>query len=312
VSAIVALAALVAGTPASAAPSGAYMVIEIDHQALRRQQLENLLDQVLDALHEASIEHSAASVEGGTVVVALSAARQAPHARNRLESSIPEADFVQRAGGLVEGQLTLTSLDLLARQATLQTREVIARRMQDSGLIGSVSVINDDRVRIETADAATFQTPRSMLPQQGRFTFHLVRANGGESPTDAMTALPYFKGDQPESVQRRPIMTGERLLNANPSRDEQTGEFVVSFRFDAEGTRVLCEITREQLRQRFAILFDGRVLTAPLIAEAICGGSGQITGNFTAQSATDLAVLLSSGALPAPVRIIEEGQTLAR
>jgi protein-export membrane protein SecD len=118
---------------------------------------------------------------------------------------------------------------------------------------------------------------------------------------------PYPQGNgTPEIVERRPRFTGERLVRANPSTDSQTGEFVLSFQLDSEGSRIFCRITRENTGNRFAILLDNQVLTAPRINEPICGGSGQISGNFTAESANNLAVMLRAGALPAPLTVIDE------
>jgi protein-export membrane protein SecD len=151
-----------------------------------------------------------------------------------------------------------------------------------------------------------------MISQQGLVTFHMVReisaeeAEVGLLPVGAMLVQPLLDGTQPEVVTRRPEFTGARLVRANPSTDAQTGEFVLSFQFDQEGARRFCRITTEHTGQRFAILFDNRVMTAPRINEPICAGSGQISGNFTAESASELATIMRAGALPAPFRIVEE------
>jgi protein-export membrane protein SecD len=122
-----------------------------------------------------------------------------------------------------------------------------------------------------------------------------------------MVAQPYGSiGQTAEVVERRARLTGEHLSRASPSTDPQTSEFVLSFQLDNEGSRIFCRITREYVNQRFAILLDNQVLTAPRINEPICGGSGQISGNFSAQSASELSLMLNAGALPAPLTVIEE------
>jgi protein-export membrane protein SecD len=122
-----------------------------------------------------------------------------------------------------------------------------------------------------------------------------------------MVAQPYPEiGSGGEVVERRPRLTGEHLVRAAPSTDQQTGQFVLAFGLDSEGTRIFCRITRDYVNQRFAILLDNQVLTAPTINEPICGGSGQISGNFTAESANNLAIMLRAGALPAPLTVIDE------
>ncbi|RYE86058.1 MAG: protein translocase subunit SecD, partial [Hyphomicrobiales bacterium] len=99
---------------------------------------------------------------------------------------------------------------------------------------------------------------------------------------------------------------GESLTNAQPAFDQQTGRSVVSFQFDTRGAITFGQITSANVGKRFAIVLDNRVITAPVIQQAITGGSGQISGTFNPQTANDLAVLLRAGALPASLDIVEE------
>lgn len=292
---------------------GAYVVIEINRQQLRHQQLDALLDSMTDALSEGSVIYDRATIEGGTAHVRLNEPSDVPRALEMLSLANPDGVYSDAPEGVLEGRIPDRQLNLLAERAAQQTRHVIASRISDLGLRASVQVVDGARVRVQTGEPTLPVSLRNMLVQQGRFTFHLVRDSradfdaSGETPAGTMIAPPYFVGDQAELVEQNAVFTGERLVRANPTTDLQTGEFVLSFRFDAEGTGLFCEITRKHIGQRFGILFDGRVLSAPRINEQICGGTGQISGGFTAESANELAVLLMSGALPAPIRIVEEG-----
>jgi protein-export membrane protein SecD len=107
-------------------------------------------------------------------------------------------------------------------------------------------------------------------------------------------------------VRRRVIVSGENLVDAQPGFDSQTGEAVVNFRFDNRGGRAFGRASQDNVGQRFAIILDDRVISAPVIREAILGGSGQISGSFTIESANDLALLLRAGALPAPLTVLEQ------
>ncbi len=118
-------------------------------------------------------------------------------------------------------------------------------------------------------------------------------------------------GDGPEVVRRRPALTGEHLTAATPRFDSNIGQWVLGFDYDSEGSRIFCRLTTDNVGKRFAILLDGQVLTAPVIRGSICGSGGQIEGNFTPQSATDLAVMLQAGALPAPLTVIEQRSVTA-
>jgi protein-export membrane protein SecD len=107
-------------------------------------------------------------------------------------------------------------------------------------------------------------------------------------------------------VQRRVMVSGDRLTDAGAGFDQQTGQPVVTFRFDSVGAREFGDVTKANVNHRFAIVLDNQVISAPNIQTPILGGSGQITGNFTVQTANNLAILLRAGALPAPLNIIEE------
>jgi protein-export membrane protein SecD len=102
------------------------------------------------------------------------------------------------------------------------------------------------------------------------------------------------------------MVDGNRLSNAGWTTNQQTNEVVVTFRFDTVGAREFGDVTKDNVGRRFAIVLDKKVISAPVIREAILGGSGEISGNFTAQSAADLSALLRAGALPAPLKVIEE------
>jgi len=101
------------------------------------------------------------------------------------------------------------------------------------------------------------------------------------------------------------MVSGDTLTDAEPTFD-QTNQPVVSFRFDSTGARRFGDATKENVGKPFAIVLDNKVISAPVIREPILGGSGQISGSFTTQSASDLALLLRAGALPAPLTVIEE------
>jgi protein-export membrane protein SecD len=108
------------------------------------------------------------------------------------------------------------------------------------------------------------------------------------------------------AIQNRVMLSGDMLVDAHASFDSENNEPVVAFRFNATGARKFADITSENVGKLFAIVLDNRVITAPVIRSPIIGGSGIISGSFTTESANDLALLLRAGALPAPLKIIEE------
>jgi preprotein translocase subunit SecD len=127
---------------------------------------------------------------------------------------------------------------------------------------------------------------------------------GGLPPDDEVL---YGASDkQPYVLEKRVLVSGADLTDAQPGFDQRTSEPIVSFRFNTSGARKFAEVTQQNVGKPFAIVLDNQVISAPVIREPILGGSGQISGNFTVQSANDLAILLRAGALPAPLTIIEE------
>jgi preprotein translocase subunit SecD/SecD/SecF fusion protein len=126
------------------------------------------------------------------------------------------------------------------------------------------------------------------------------RAQGTiEVPSVDGTGLVYVVDDTP-------LMTGEDLTDAQTGFDQQTNEAIVSFRLSTGGARKFADVTQQNVGRPFAIILDDQVISAPVIREPILGGSGQISGNFTVQSANDLAILLRAGSLPAKLTIVEE------
>jgi preprotein translocase subunit SecD len=114
------------------------------------------------------------------------------------------------------------------------------------------------------------------------------------------------EGAQEYVLQETPVVSGEDLVDAQPGFDQRTNEPIISFRFNQSGARRFGNFTKENVGSPFAIVLDNKVLSAPVIREAILGGSGQISGNFTVESAGTLAVQLRSGALPTKLTIVEE------
>src|SRR5271166_5256898 len=142
-------------------------------------------------------------------------------------------------------------------------------------------------------------------------TFQLVdetaNPNAGGAPPPGVDFLPMQDNpNQKIAVRRRVDVDGGDLTDARAGNNPQTGEWVVNFTFNSIGARRFADVTRANVNHRFAIVLDGKAISAPVIREPITGGRGQISGSFTAQSANDLSVLLRAGALPAPLTVVEE------
>ncbi|MEZ5995860.1 MAG: protein translocase subunit SecD [Hyphomonadaceae bacterium] len=302
---------------------GSHLLLEVDTASLRRQQLEDIADQMASALRSAEprIGYTGRAVVGDAARLRLLDAGQAEAARRALRPIARNPlggndiiTFTEGADGAIEARMTADHVRTLSREAAQQSVEVIRRRIDPNGTSEvSITRQGDDRIVVQAPGVTDPEQLKERIGQTALMTFNMVRdvspeeAAQGRVPPGAISVQPYPGiGRSPDVVERRPRFTGERLQRASVGTDPQTGQFVLLFRLDNEGTRLFCRITRDNTGRRFAILLDNQVLTAPTINEPICGGSGQISGNFDSHSVSELALMLNAGALPAPLTVIEQ------
>jgi preprotein translocase subunit SecD len=172
-----------------------------------------------------------------------------------------------------------------------------------------------DRVLVQVPGLQDPSRLKELLGKTAKLTFRMVDLSTtpeqaqqqGRVPPDS-EILPGSKSEnrQPYLIEKRVVVSGEDLTDAQPGFDQRSSEPIVSFRFNTSGGRKFAQATQENVGRPFAIVLDNEVISAPVIREPILGGSGQISGSFTVEQANDLAILLRAGALPAPLTIIEE------
>ena len=219
--------------------------------------------------------------------------------------------------GTPDGLVTLTlqpaALRARARAAVEQSIEIVRRRIDGSGVADpQITRQGEDRIVVELPGVTDPNRIRDLLGQTAKMSFHLVdeKANPA-APPPGEDSLPMTEGPNngPSGtrivVNRHADVDGASLTNATPSQSSQNGQCVVNFTLDSAGGRRFADITRTNLGHRFAIVLDNKVISAPVIQGVIPGGSGQISGSFNPQTATDLALLLRAGALPAPLTVME-------
>ncbi|MEM9344770.1 MAG: protein translocase subunit SecD [Pseudomonadota bacterium] len=195
-----------------------------------------------------------------------------------------------------------------------QSLEIIRRRVDAAGTREpTIQRQGEDRILIQVPGVDSAQELKDLIGTTARLTFHPVvrpAPSAEQSVGPREFVLPEItEGNDPPSVfwvlERTEVLSGDDLSDAQPGFD-QNGNPSVNFQFNPSGARVFCEFTSENVGQPFASVLDGEVVTAPTIQEPICGGAGQITGNFSVQESTELSVLLRAGALPAELTFLEE------
>src|SRR5690606_36120579 len=230
--------------------------------------------------------------------------------------SVQELSVIEAEPGLLRISLTEEGLNYRLSNAVSQSIEVISRRVNELGTTEPVIQRQGaDRVLVQVPGLEDPQRLKDILGQTAKMTFQMVdtsvnaqdvAATGGRAP--AGTTLMYSTDNPPIPyvIEDRVIVSGENLVDAQPGFDQRTNEPIVSFRFDTRGATRFGQATQENVGRLFAIILDDQVISAPQIREPILGGTGQISGSFTVQSASDLAVLLRAGALPATLTVVEE------
>ncbi|RWM30132.1 protein translocase subunit SecDF [Mesorhizobium sp.] len=306
---------------------GSHILLQMDQNDLIKDQLETTRDEIRTLLREAKINYTGLSGTGRTVQVRISDQSQVDAAKAALKPITNPVNASLFTGGSVQSmtlddsepgllKFTVTDAGLKYRTTTAlsQAIEVVERRVNALGTTEPiVQRQGDDRILVQVPGLQNPQRLKDIIGQTAKLTFQMVDTS--MPVQDAMKGRPpagdsilYSQDDPPVPylVENRVIVSGEDLSQATPTYNSQTNEPVVSFTFNSRGATRFGQATQQNVGKPFAIVLDNQVISAPVIREPILGGTGQISGNFTAESANDLAVLLRAGALPAKLTIIEE------
>jgi len=196
--------------------------------------------------------------------------------------------------------------DLILKDAVERSLEVVRRRLDETGLVEpSITRQGKNHILVQMPGVADPAHIRELLGTTAQMTFHWV-AKPDESRRSAILRLTDTTGEQEYVLEKRVAMQGEHISDAQMAFNQDTTEPVVNFKLDSEGARLFGDMTRQNIGRPLAIVLDNHVITAPVIRSVIAGGSGEISGSFTTAEASNLALLLRAGALPAPLHVIEE------
>lgn len=207
-------------------------------------------------------------------------------------------------------------LDKALNDAMDTAREVVSRRIDPNGTSEATIVRQgDNRILVQVPGLSDPANLKKLVGETAKLEFKLVDlaadprevAQGRAPPGSQILPYPGNPAGAPViAVQRRVMVSGDELTDATPGNDPQTNAPVVNIRFDSQGGRKFARVTQENVGKPFAIILDGKVLSAPNINEPIMGGQAQISGNFTTESANQLAISLRSGKLPVALHVVEE------
>ncbi len=299
---------------------GSYLLLQVDLSELSKERLENTADAARAALRAAKIPFTRADVEGNAVHITLHDPEQtkdAVAALNKLDSGPAGTDSAFQITTLAAGDIQVTMTDTALRErasnALGQAIEVVRRRIDTTGVAEPmIARQGQDRILVQLPGVKDPEHIKKMLGTTAKMEFHMVDDTATDPahlpPGDEIVPVDHPRPGQAaaEILKRHVEVSGDSLDQASASSDQETGGWQINFRFNSAGARKFAQITQQNIGHRFAVVLDGKVIVAPVIQTPITDGSGRITGNFTSQDATDIANLLNAGALPAPMKIIEE------
>ncbi len=294
---------------------GSYLLLEIDNQPIISETLQNKLLDLKKFFNNKSIKIKNFNIENNKILFESDPGfvDQVKEVLQDKEGELnPYFEKFKTYQFSVENNKNFFSIYLsdygivLLNSSSLdQAVEIVRRRVDETGTNEpNILKRGNNRILVELPGLDDPSRIKSLLGKTANLTFQFVSSNEND---DFGTEILKFDNDNDEArVSKRIILNGDNLVDAKPRMDTQNNETIVSFTLDRVGAKKFGRATTENVGKQLAIILDGKIISAPSIREPIVGGSGQITGNFNFQSATDLALLLRSGALPAPMNIIEE------
>lgn len=291
---------------------GSSLLLQVKMDDVMKDKMSTLEDSVRKALSKQRIRYQNLNSNKESVTVKIADYKARDKAKDELRKLDDGLVVTEDENG--EGIVTVTyneqAISQLKAQIIDQSVSIVRRRIDELGTKEPVvQGQGEDRVLVQLPGVQNPESVKILLGKTAKMSFHLVdettsvvQARRGKL-SKSSRIMSGSEGEQ-YVVIRKPVVDGKNLTDARVSFDG--GQPVVSFRFNTMGGRQFAEVTSAHVGERLAIVLDNEVISAPNIQSAITGGSGIITGNFTTKSANDLALLLRSGALPAPLEVLEE------
>jgi preprotein translocase subunit SecD len=299
---------------------GAHLLLEIDTDHYLREQVQNLADEVRTKLREKHFSYKSLAAQGKNVSFSSDVAEgDLIAAIHEISTTLQLNSLPDAAGNF---QVTYSDADIREMQQKLmeQSIQIVNRRVNESGTREPIiQRQGENRILLQVPGLENPKKLKELLGKTAKMTFHLVDENvtpddiaAGVTPPIGTRMLPSDSPQEKDSmgnpfryaVKNRVMLSGDLLSGASATYDQ--GQPVVSFKFNVIGAKKFAQITQDNVGRPFAIVLDNKVITAPRINEPILGGSGIISGSFSVEGANDLALLLRAGALPAPLKVVEE------
>jgi preprotein translocase subunit SecD len=281
---------------------GSYMLLEADIPSVVKDRIDNAVTAVRNELRAEKIDVQSVTADKDGIQVELSNEGDYAAVRKMIATA-DETLVISQVNLEVKATYDEKAIKSITDQTMAQSIEIVSRRVNESGTKEPIiQRQGENRILVQLPGINDPEYVKKLLGKTAKLTFHMVSETG-----EGMSVRKVPMRENPAEtlpLNRRPLMTGDMLVNAQPSFQE--GAPVVSFKLNAVGAKRFCSVTSENVGKLFAVVLDNEVITAPRINEAICGGSAVISGSFTVQESSDTAILLRAGALPTSLTVVEE------
>ena len=291
---------------------GSYLLLEIDSDPLIQEKIQSKVIPLKKLLKKNNLNYSNFTINKKDLIFSLNDVEKFKlllfsKKDNFLNPYIDKYNSFELDLEILENnnvRVIFSKYGLLTinNSALKQSIEIVRRRIDDVGTKEpTILQRGDKRILVELPGLKNPERIKNLLGQTAQLNFRLV-ADNEEFGVDQLIS----ENGEELNVSKRIVMSGENLIDAQPNFNNQSNEPTVSFTLDRLGAQKFGRTTTDNVGKRLAIVLDGKIVSAPSINEPITSGSGMISGNFSFQEATDLALLLRSGALPTPLDVVEE------
>ena len=293
---------------------GSYLLLEVDSEPIVKQKLQNKLINLRKSLKNNNIKYKNLNISNESILFEISEGEIENfetyflNKDNLINAYYPKYKSYEMDHFIDNNKIRISfskyGIIEIKNSSLDQSLEIVRKRIDEVGTKDPTIIRRgNDRILVELPGLDDPNRIKKLLGKTANLTFRLVSEDDDEFGSELL----FFEDiDSELRINKRVYLSGDNLVNARPTIDNRNNETAVSFTLDRTGSKRFAKVTTENVGKKLAIILDNKIISAPQIREPIVGGNGQITGNFTFQSATDLALLLRSGALPAPLKILEE------
>ena len=302
---------------------GSYLLLEIDINPLINKKLEEKAIDLKKIFNEKKLDFKNLSILNNKITFDLKNPDQKNTAINAINETNNKENFFSKIKKNTENtnkdffyriekdifilQFTEEYIKHLKKDAINQSVEIVRKRVDQLGTKEpTIQQKGDSRILVELPGLSDPSTFKNILGKTAQLNFKFLKTSNSSGDNLGFEKIKSKSDGSFIEVEKKLIVSGENLTDAQPGFDRQTNQSIVSFKFDNAGAKKFANATKDNVGRPLAIILDNEILSSPVIREPILTGSGQISGGFTVEEANQLAVLLRAGALPAPMKIIEE------